>query len=246
VTTTSDQSRPDLADFARSLDEMARSTDLLLARIDTLAHADLRAPSLLPGWTRGHVLTHVARSADGLANLAHWARTGEPREMYPGGEEGRAADIEAGASRHIGDVRLDVADASERLLGAFADFREDALAREVTARGAGWYGWELPLMRIREVEIHHVDLAAGYSPADWSPEFVARTLDQLAPQFVARGDCPVRALRSVDGAAWPVGADGPDLVGQPAALLAWLVGRAPGADLSAEPSGDVPAAPRWR
>jgi len=28
--------------------------------------ADVRAPSLLPGWTRGHVLSHIARNADGI------------------------------------------------------------------------------------------------------------------------------------------------------------------------------------
>jgi maleylpyruvate isomerase len=241
--------QPDLAGFARALDEMAGCTDRLLETVDRLSDADLRAPSLLPGWTRAHLLTHVARNADGLANLAHWARTGEQREMYPGGPDARDADIEAGAGRHIGDIRLDLADSAERLLGAFADFPAEALDREVTARGASWFGWELPLMRIREVQIHHVDLGSGYGPTDWPDEFVSRTLDQLAPQFVQRGDCPARSLRAADGGTdrtWDVGTSGPELSGPASALLAWLTGRSAGSALSSNPPGEVPVAPRWR
>ncbi|MGZ4589865.1 MAG: maleylpyruvate isomerase family mycothiol-dependent enzyme [Actinomycetes bacterium] len=242
--TATDQA--DLAGFARALDEMARSTDRLLETVDRFTNADAQAPSLLPEWTRAHVLTHLARNADGLVNLAHWARTGEEREMYPGGPGTRDADIQAGAGRHIGDLRLDLADASERLLGAFVDFPEEGLGREVIARSGTWLGWELPLMRTREVEIHHVDLGAGYGPGDWRDEFVTRTLDQLAPEFLARGDCGVRQLEDTGGGTWDVGTSGPELSGPGAALLAWLTGRSAGDGLSARPTGPVPAAPRWR
>ena len=72
-----------MADLQRALDEMAEATDRLLAGLDRLTERDVRGPSLLPGWTRAHVLTHLARNADGLAVLAHNARTGEDRPMYP-------------------------------------------------------------------------------------------------------------------------------------------------------------------
>jgi maleylpyruvate isomerase len=236
----------DLASFEKSLDEMVHSTDRLLETVDRFSNDDLRAPSLLPGWTRGHVLTHIARNADGLANLAQGARDGEQRDMYAGGREGRAAAIEEGAARHIGDIRLDVADSAERLLSGFADFPAEALERELSSvTGASWLAWELPLMRIREVEIHHVDLGAGYLPQSWTPEFVSRTLDQLAPQFLGRGDMPVATLRADGGGTWQVGSEGPELSGQPAALLAWLTGRTPGEPLRCQPAGEVPAAPRW-
>jgi maleylpyruvate isomerase len=192
------------------------------------------------------VLTHLARNADAVGGLAWSARTGEPREMYPGGPDARNAAIEAGAGRTRGDLRLDLNDAAERLLEQFADFPADGLDREVTGgRGATWLGWELPLMRIREVEIHHVDLLAGYTPDDWRADFVTRTLDQLAPSFVDRGDCPVAALRGPDGTTWTVGRDGPVLSGPASELLAWLTGRSAGGRLSPQPPGEVPAAPRW-
>jgi maleylpyruvate isomerase len=237
---------PDLVAFDVALDEMARATDRLLATVDAFSDADVRAPSALPGWTRAHVLTHLARNADAMANLTHWARTGERRPMYAGGAAGRDAAIAEGAGRHIGDLRLDLDESAERLLAAFADFTSQGLGRQVEARnGVLWSGWELPLIRRREVEIHHVDLDAGYGPADWTSAFAALTLDQVAPQFVARGDCPVASLHDAGGGVWQVGASGPTLSGSTQELAAWLVGRSAGAGLTPSPPGAVPAAPRW-
>ena len=231
------------------IDEMVLATDRLLETVDGLDDPALREPSLLPGWTRGHVLTHIARNADGLVNLVHSAQDGQPREMYAGGEAGREADIAAGADRHIGDVRLDLSDSAERLLEAFAaGLGPEASEREVTmTSGASAYGWEIPLLRLREVEIHHVDLDAGYSPADWGAGFAARTLDQLAPFFRDSRDCQVGTLVATDSEGrWEVAADGPALEGTTVDLTAWLVGRSPGRGLRLNPAGEVPPAPRWR
>ena len=51
--------------------EVDRATDRMLRTAATLDDAAVAAPSPLPGWTRGHVLTHLARNADGLGNLLH-------------------------------------------------------------------------------------------------------------------------------------------------------------------------------
>ena len=167
--------------------------------------------------------------------------------MYPDGPEGRDAAIEEGAGRHVGDLRLDLGESAERLLAAFADFEDDALTRVVTgARDSKLAGWELPAFRLREVTVHHVDLAAGYTSADWTPAFVARTLDELAPEFLAREDCPVTALQDPGGGQWQVGRSGPTISGPAHELLAWLIGRSAGAALTPSPPGAVPAAPRWR
>ena len=237
---------PHHAAFQAGLDEVAGCTDRLLATVDRMVDVDLRGPSLLPGWARAHVLTHLARNADGLVNLVRWARTGQETPMYAGGRAGRDADIEAGANRHIGDIRLDLNDSAERLLEAFADFPRDALEHEVRfSSGASAFGWELPVLRVREVEIHHVDLDSGYTPAHWSAEFVTRTLDQLAPAFQDK-QCPVRELRATDAdRRWQVAASGPTLSGPQNALLAWLTGRSSGDGLDLDPAGPVPPAPPW-
>jgi maleylpyruvate isomerase len=236
------------AALSSALDEMAAATDRLLESVDGLSPEAVQGPSLMPGWTRGHVLTHVARNADAITNLVLAARTGDGRPMYAGGPEGREAAIQAGASRHLGDLRLDLDESAERLLAAFADgFPAAARSREVTMlRGATAYGWEIPLIRIREVEVHHVDLAAGYTTADWGAAFAARTLDQLAPFFRSARECPVGTLVATDSEArWEVAADGPELAGPVTELAAWLVGRSPGDGLAVRPAGAVPLAPRW-
>ena len=122
----------------------------------------------------------------------------------------------------------------------------------VFGSGATAAGWKLPMLRTREVEIHHVDLDAGYTPAHWSVTFVHRTLDQLAPIFRTDRDCPVGRLVATDGdgsgegnRSWQVAADGPSLTGPSRALLAWLTGRSTGDGLVLSPEGPLPPAPRW-
>jgi len=229
-----------------ALDEEAGSMDRLLDTVHGLTDADVRAPSRLPGWSRGHVLTHIARNADGLRNLLTWAATGVETPMYPS-KASRDADIEAGAGRSAADLEADVESSGERLLAAFADFPPEGLERPVrTGSGAVIYGWEIPVVRIREIEIHHVDLDVGYTPAHWSPEFVVRTLDQLTDLFRNQRDVPVHTLRGTGtGREWQVGTAGPTLTGPESALLAWLTGRSAGDGLTSDADGSIPAAPRW-
>ena len=83
-------------EVSHSLDRLAMATERLLTTATALSDAQVREPSSLPGWTRGHVLTHIARNADGLGNLLIWARTGTETPMYPSARS-RGDDIEAGA-----------------------------------------------------------------------------------------------------------------------------------------------------
>ena len=85
------------------------STGRLLAGTAAITDARAREPSLLPGWTRGHLLTHLARNADGLCNLLTWARTGVMTPQYPSAAA-RDEDIEAGAGRSAAELHADVAD----------------------------------------------------------------------------------------------------------------------------------------
>ena len=87
------------AALSSALDEMAAVTDRLLQSVDSMSPEAVAGPSLMPGWTRGHVLTHLARNADAITNLVLAARTGDGRPMYVGGPEGREAAIQAGADR---------------------------------------------------------------------------------------------------------------------------------------------------
>jgi len=197
---------------------------------------DVRAPSLLPDWSRGHVLTHIARNADGITRTLSGALRGERVPRYPDGPAGRNADIEAGAGRGSIELLTDVRESAERLdrvLSALAD--ADGWELPADDRSAGEY---LPA-RWREVEIHRVDLDAAYTPQDWPPEFVAYLLPELAEKLPGRTDTPLTITVAEDGSlvpglvgrSWAVPGDAPAEVSGPDwALLAWLTGRPHGLD----------------
>ena len=222
--------------------EVDRATTRLLDTATAL-DADPAVPSLLPGWTRGHLLTHVARNADAMVNLLTWARTGVVTPGYPSPAH-RAAGIEAGAGRSWDLLLADVRATHERFLAAAEELSAERWLVELDTppgppRPAAFVAWR----RLREVEMHHVDLAAGYTPRDWPESFAHRVLHEVA------GGLPGVSLTLHPeglGHPVPVGAGGPpDLHGTGYALAAWLTGRSPGTDLTVEPSGTLPAIPDW-
>ena len=166
------------------------STGRLLA--DTAAITDARAlePSLLPGWTRGHLLTHLARGADGLRNLLTWARTGVMTPQYSSAAA-RDEDIEAGAGRSAAELRADVAESAAALAAEAASLSEAAWQASVHGiRGMAHPAWYTLTRRLSELEIHHVDLGIGYRVADWPDGFAAERLPDVAGSFAGRDDAP--------------------------------------------------------
>ena len=95
-------------------DQIDQATQRLLDDARTIPEADLRAPSLLAGWTRAHVLAHVARGADAMRNLLIGARSGQGRPAYASAQA-READIERGAVMRAGDLMADLADSAMAL-----------------------------------------------------------------------------------------------------------------------------------
>jgi maleylpyruvate isomerase len=228
--------------------DVERATARLLKTAAALDDAALSGPSLLPGWTRGHVLTHLARNADGAVNLLTWARTGEETPQYAS-LDGREADIEAGAGRPAVEQVADITTASDRLAAAVAEMPPKAWAAVVRWTS----GPEAPAARVmwsrlREVEIHHVDLATGYAPADWPEAFSLRMLRSLARDFSERDDGPRLIVRSPEvGHDVPIGPDGtePVVTGPASSVVAWLIGRSAGDGLTVQPSGPLPPLPSW-
>jgi len=227
-------------------EDVRRSTERLLHTAAGLDDETVAGPSLLPGWTRGHVLTHLARNADGATNLLTWARTGVETPQYASLAQ-RAADIEAGAPRDAAAQRDDLTGSAERLAAAI-----DAMPAAAWAVVIRWTdGRESPAAqvmwrRLRELEIHHVDLAAGYTAADWPEAFTLRLAASLAKDFGRRPDGPRLVLRAPElGHDLPIGEGTCEpVVGGPLwAATAWLVGRSAGGGLTVEPPGPLPAVP---
>ena len=115
-----------------SLDRLTAATDRLLATAATLSDAQMREPSSLPGWTRGHVLTHIARNADGLGNLLIWARTGTETPMYPSAQS-RNDDIVAGAGLPAAGLAADVRESAAAFAAEAATVTGDAWTTQVRA-----------------------------------------------------------------------------------------------------------------
>jgi maleylpyruvate isomerase len=238
---------------SHSLDRLAAATERLLATAAALSDAEAREPSLLPRWSRGHVLTHIARNADGLGNLLRWARTGTETPMYASAES-RGADIEAGAGRPAADLAADLRASAAAFAAEAAGLPGDAWTVQVRAlNGPPFAALGVLDRRLSEVEIHHVDLAAGYLPGDWPDDFVVDALARVAGSFAGRDDAPrclVWAQRAPHGyrIGPETGGSPPVTVtGPPADLLAWLLGRSNGATLRV--LGEAPAAPAlpaWR
>ncbi|PLW72050.1 maleylpyruvate isomerase family mycothiol-dependent enzyme [Streptomyces sp. SCUT-3] len=232
----------------RTFDDARRwarlGTGLLVGAAD-LDDAGLDAPSALPGWTRKHVVAHVAANADALSNLVHWAATGEPTPMYASPEE-RAAGIECGARMPAAELTAWLrrsADALEEGMAALGD--EQWKSSVVTAQGRTVPATELPWMRSREVCVHAVDLAAGPSFADLPADFLAALCDDVVGK---RGAAPGPALtlEATDtGDRWELPGEGDPvaLAGELHRITAYLTGRDGGP--TAPDGGPAPALAAW-
>ena len=254
-------------EIALALARLGDSTDRVLATADALTDAQAAAACQLPGWTRGHVLTHLARNADGFRNLLAWARTGAETPMYAS-EEARDRDIEAGAARPAAALAADLRASAAAFAGAAGVLPAEAWDAPVTRRGTTFPAREVLSRRLSELEIHHVDLGAGYEPGDWPADFVRVTLARVAGDFAGRRDAPACLARADDqDMAFPIGPATPvtaspvtaspvtaspvtaspvTVSGPPSALLAWLIGRGSGAGLKVEGAAALPLLPPWR
>jgi maleylpyruvate isomerase len=170
----------------------------LLAAVANLTDDVAHGPSRLPGWSVGHVLTHLARNADSVVWRLEGAALGELRDQYPGGLAQRAGEIDAGAGRPaaelVADVRLS-AGAVERAMTDLPVAAWDAPSR--TSRGVVEDSRDVVLSRWREVVVHHGDVGLG--PVPFPPALIEVWLPRELPRLAERSD--------------------------PAGLLSWVIGR---------------------
>jgi maleylpyruvate isomerase len=225
-----------------------RGTEFFLAQLASLRDDELSLPSALPGWSRLHVVSHMARNARALMNLLHWAETGVESPMYPSPEH-RRDDIEAGARLPPAEVRADAIGEADRLAAALGAMPDGAWGHEVrTALGRPVMACEVPWMRVREVWVHGVDLGAGASFADIDPDVARALFDEAVDRLADREDCPPVTL-VVEGspaerrALGPATEGRPVASGSPRALAGWLLGRTGGTGVDC--TSTLPELPAW-
>ncbi|MDZ7677902.1 MAG: maleylpyruvate isomerase family mycothiol-dependent enzyme [Acidimicrobiales bacterium] len=222
---------------------LAAAEARLLDDLADLSDTEAAAPSLLPGWTVGHVVTHLTRNADGFIRMAMAATRGEVAHQYPGGADQRAADIEAGATRPAAEMVEDLRRSIEDLTSAFARLGPEAWSDGVGMAMSGPRPVvELPFRRWREVEMHHVDLGrSSFRVGDWSEAYVERELAETLAALPSR--LPEGVALRIDFE------DAPDVVtvgdgevvvvsGSRRWVLGWLSGRL-------EPPSELPPLEPW-
>jgi maleylpyruvate isomerase len=226
------------------------------ATVAAMTDEDAAAPSLLPGWDRAMVVTHVARNASSNAAMVAAILRGEERPQYPGGPAERAAGIEAGRGRTAAEVLADLRGAAAEWADVMRSVSDEQMSLVVPA-GVGPRPVEQRVRaRLLEVEVHHADLGLGYTFRDWPASFVEVALPHvMAMTALRRGDA---ASGSWGIGRWTVlvgddvvvgeGGDADGFVtGPDSGVLAWLLGRETVASAGLVVQGDKRVAefPGW-
>ncbi|MBX3091710.1 MAG: maleylpyruvate isomerase family mycothiol-dependent enzyme [Cryobacterium sp.] len=239
-------------DIRASLALVSEGTAYFDRTLAQLPDAGLDGSSLLPGWTRRHVIAHVCFNAQGLLRLVDWAATGVETPMYASTEE-RDAEIERGAQLSASELRALVVRTSDELDEGWRNLNDEGWHAHVRMTN----GPEIPAtttiwLRTREVWLHAVDLNSGGTLDDFPPSLIDHLLSNVLSAWRGRrGDenIPNFVLAPTDrGAPKGVGdIDDPDAItvsGTAVDLTRWATGRGFLGITSAN-GKPIPRAPRW-
>ena len=222
------------------LAELHKAADAVSSLAANLTEADVPAPSALPGWTRGHVLAHIAGISNAMARQLEYAARGETVELYDGGYDGRTKAIEMSAGHALVQHRADLDSALERALRAFDSLDADADADTDggNADAAGAAGWRAPisyrggvvldggLALWRELVIHASDLNTGRGPETWSRPFCEHLFTFLAARVPEEQKLVLQPL-GLPPVTIGTGRRSTVISGMLTDVAAWLAGREP-------------------
>ncbi len=185
----------------------------LLDSVAGLGDGDVRRPSLLPDWSVGHVLAHLARNADSHVRMLDAGARGEVADQYVGGAAGRAGEIDRDALADAAWLIADLRRSNDALEQRWATMPSEAWHGEGRSMMGPVALSDLPFRRWRETEVHRVDLGLGATPEQWPAVYVRLELVRMERQWAARRPMGLTRL--------PAAA----LAAPPAERLAWLLGR---------------------
>ncbi|MFQ4148400.1 maleylpyruvate isomerase family mycothiol-dependent enzyme [Arthrobacter sp. LAPM80] len=209
---------------AQLMDRLKAAADNVSVKLGGLSDADILAPTDLPGWTRGHVLAHIAHVSNAVARQVEYALRGELVDFYDGGQGGRTQAIEMHAGHTAAEHR---------------DYISAALTRALTVLdGLDEAQWSLPisyrngvvrdgaLAYWRELVIHLADLKLGRGPETWSKEFCLYLIEFLSvrvPAGIRLKLLPLALPPMTVGS----GENAVSVSGMLTDIAAWLSGRTP-------------------
>ena len=221
---------------AELADRLGAAADALAEKAAKLSDDDVRAATGLPGWTRGHVLAHLANVSDAVARQVEYAVRGESIEFYDGGMGGRTQAIEMAAGRSAAEHRDKLDAALSRVLSALGGLAPDQWKLRINYRDGTVYDGALALWR--ELVIHLADLDVGRGPETWSKEFCLYLIEFLTARVPGNTRLVLLPL-----ALPPItvghGENTISVQGMLTDIAAWLAGRTPTLDsLRAEAAAD--------
>jgi len=228
-------------------------TAFLRRWVDRLSDVELDGPTLLPGWTRRHLLAHVGYNARAVARLVTWAATDVETPMYPS-PGARAEEIDLGSTLNPEALRNLVEHAAIDLDVRWRDLPDERWSRRVvTAQGREVPVSETVWMRTREVWLHAVDLGTGARVDQVPPAVLRRLITDVHGAWSKRPDTVVPSLavlgQETETSTWAgSGVHAPEVLGDLAAIAAWVTGRLPADRWDADlrwAAGSPQAAPRW-
>ncbi|MFE4078740.1 maleylpyruvate isomerase family mycothiol-dependent enzyme [Paenarthrobacter sp. YIM B13468] len=230
-----------------------RGTAFFARKLNELTDAELDGASLLPGWTRRHVVAHVGYNARAIARLVEWAATGVETPMYPSVEV-RNHEIDFGATLSPIALRNLFDHSAVHLNVEWRDLAADLWHHKVkTVQGRVVPAEETVWMRTREVWVHAVDLDNGASFADIPAPVLARLLKDITGAWKTRGtdkdlvvevtDQPAALMFGDTAAVSPL-----EIRGSLADIACWAAGRGAAGVLARSGGKSVspaPPAPEW-
>lgn len=231
---------------AQLMERLTAAAGNVSAKLGALTATDVLVPSDLPGWTRGHVLAHIAHVSNAVARQVEYALKGELIEFYDGGQGGRTQAIEMNAGHTAAEHREYISTAFTRALGVLGGLSEDQWSLSVSYRNGDVRG--VALAYWRELVIHFADLQLGRGPETWSKEFCLYLIEFLTarvPEDLQLKLLPLGLEPMTIGA----GENTVSVQGMITDIAAWLSGRTPSmGSLRAEAAADsvqLPALLPW-
>ena len=214
----------------RYLPRIDAATKKLAETVSRLDDEAASAASLLPNWDRSMVIVHLCANADGVRRAVEAAARGDIGEVYPGGKPARDGEIEAGRALPARELQARLRRSYERLGPALESAPDEVWGSPaIGISGEVLVGAGLVVARLREVEVHHVDLAYGYGPDDWPFAWVVEEMERSMLDLPARLPTGVAVVLTASDAGqhWVAGSGTSlEISGTTGELLAWVTGRA--------------------
>ena len=231
------------AGLASDIGRMQRESGMVMATVTSLADYELGKPSKCKGWTRAHVIAHLARGADAMTNLATWAVTGQETPAYESREK-RDADIEAAAKLSAADLAADLERANARLLEAFQTLKEGVQVETLPTLFSGEINaLSLPARRTTELIVHHDDLGTTWEWHEADPDAILDAIEVCVRRLQINPDSPGLRIIAGEGEEWIVGDGMYKVEGYYDELLPFLAREQVEEGLQYE--GELPKLPPW-